>query len=498
MSAPAATAAPQRTVFQPFPGFQEACLAASEDEVLIGGAKGPGKTLLLVAKPLYQVQYSAYKALFLRRTWGELQEALDRAHNLYGALPRHMRPGWNGEQSRFTFPSRAKVRFGHCERLEQVQTYHGGEWADVLYDEIGNQPDEAVWDRLLTEQRCPDPRVTRTAMGSANPGGAGHPWLVRRFVKPCGKYGERVAWAKVALADGTDEWRSRRFVPGNVRDNPIYANDRVYMANLLSQPDRLVRMLYYGDWDAATGLAFDELEPAVHLVKPYECPEHWSYVAGFDWGFNHNAVFMWGRVSEDGRIVICDVIKRRLLRDWDLAATYNALVPQPALTHVHSGHDCWNEIRARGENAPQTAEYFDRQGIHLVRANIDRAMGYQNLLQYLAWRETEFLPQRQPMLTFFDTPGCRWLVEEHLPAMVVDPDDPRDVLKTDTDDDGRGGDDGYDGLRHLTSSRPMKPASLLDQVPMSAWHPAVLRAEMERRRHRSPTLRTSRSPYMGV
>jgi phage terminase large subunit len=485
-------------LFQPFPGFQRSVLADRSDELLIGGAKGSGKSVLSVVKPLYQVHKSAFKALILRRTYMELQELLDRASAIYKGLPRSKRPSWNGEQMRFTFPSGARVRFGYCRNLADVQAYHGGEWANITYDEVGNQPDPAVIDRLIAEIRCPDPTVWRQFMGSANPGGAGHGMLVRRFITPCGKQGERLHWTSLDVPGHGDTLLSRRFIPGRVTDNAVYANDPKYLATLIGLPDRLYRMLFLGDWDAATGLAFDELDEATHLVTPFTCPDHWPYVAAFDWGFSHNAVLMWGRVSDDGRVYICDTIKRRQLRDWDLAHAIAERVPEQALRVVQAGHDCWAEHKARGDSTPTTAETFRTlKNIGLAKANLDRVQGYRNLQMYFGWRETEYLPQRTPMLQFFDTPGNRWAFEQ-LSSLVTDPDDPSDVLKVDADENGQGGDDAYDTIRYLASARPLKAESLLPYQEMRAWHPAMLRADAERRRHRSTPLREREAPYLGV
>lgn len=487
-------------LWQSFPGFQERALAASGSEVLIGGAKGPGKTDLLIVKPLRWVHKSAYAAAFVRESFPELQRPLDRMHALYGALPVAKRPAWNGTLHRFTWPSRAFVQLGHAATLADLTWTQGGNWADILYDEVGNQPDERVVDTLVSEIRCPDPSIYRQFTGSANPGFAGHAWIKRRFIVPCGKRGERIAWGRVVMPDGSIEWRSRQFVPGRVTDNPIYANDRAYMAALMLLPERMKRCLLDGDWDAATGVALDELEPAIHLVKPFTPPAHWPYIAAFDWGYSHNAVFMWGRVSDDGRVYIFDTIKRRLLRDWDLASTYAALVPEPALHNIQAGHDCWSEIKARGENAPQTADYFLKQGIHLVRANISRVMGYRNTLQYFAWRTTEFLPQRQPMVQFVETPGNRWLLEEHLPELTMDPASPDDVLKVNADPEtGDGGDDGYDCLRMLLASRPLPAESQLHLLKHSAWDDDVLRREAEkfRRPVTTPTRRVRDGVFLG-
>lgn len=468
-------------LFQPFPGFQERALSASADEVLLGGAKGPGKTKLLIALPLRWTHKPLMAVAFVRESFKELQRPMDEAHRFYMGLPAQQRPAWNGDLHRFTWPSRGFVQFGYARTVKDVTWTQGGNWSHIYYDEVGNQPDERVVDTLLSEIRCADPTIQRQFVGSANPGFAGHPWIKRRYIVPCGKDGSKIAWQKITLPNGTVAWKSRQFVPGRVTDNPILANDPTYMATLALLPERMRRCLMDGDWDAATGMALDEIEPSVHLVKPFVCPDHWPYIAAFDWGFAHWAFFGWGRVSDDGRVYVCDTFKRRLLRDWDLAGTINELVPEGARRNIQAGHDCWSDIKARGDNAPQTSEYFLKQGIHLVQANIARVQGFNNVLQYLAWRETEYLPERQPMVQFFDTPTNRWLVEEHLPSMVMDPDDPRDVLKLNADSDtGQGGDDGYDMVRMLLASRPLKAESQAHLLQKRLWDPDVLRREAEK------------------
>lgn len=500
-----AAATAQPVLFQPFPGFQTRALQATADEVLWGGAKGCSKSTIIVVKPLYQIDKAAYKALVLRHSFPELKEILDRMHALYPKLPAHQRPQWRGDDERWEFPSGAKVQIGFCHKRDHVQRYQGQEWADILFDEAGNLQDETVVDMLLAEQRCPDPTVRRQFGATANPGGPGHAMLKRRFVTPCGKKGERVVYVKRRLPDGQIMTVTRQFVPGTVLDNPIYANDPRYMARLLSLPDRLRRCLMDGDWDAATGAAFDELDP-VHFVKPFTPPAHWPYIAAFDWGYSHWAVFMWGRVSEDGRVYVMDTIRWRHMADWDLAAAITEMVPSPALRHVHAGHDLWDTSGGKGDSTPTRAQYFRGQGIGVTQANIKRVAGYANLMQYLGWRETDYVERRQPMLLFADTPGNRWLHDDHLPSLVVNPDNPVDVLKVDADPEtGEGGDDGYDCLRYLLASRPFRAHSGIP-IKLSGSSDFVLRREAEkvfnphltepREGHRQ-LLPGDQAPYMG-
>lgn len=492
-------------LFQAFPGFQTRALQATADEVLAGGAKGGGKSIVLVVKPLYQIDKPAYKALVLRHSFPELKEILDRMHALYSKLPAHQRPQWKGDLERWEFPSGAKIQIGFCHKREHIQRYQGQEWADILFDEVGNLADEGVIDMLLAEQRCPDPTVRRQFFATANPGGPGHSMLRRRFVGPCGKQGQHIVYVKRRLPNGQVTTVTRQFVPGTVLDNPIYANDPRYMARLLSLPDRLRRCLMDGDWDAATGAAFDELDE-VHFVPPFTPPAHWPYVAAFDWGFSHWAVFMWGRVSEDGRVYIMNTHRWRFMADWDLTAAITEQVPQAALRHVQAGHDLWDTSGGKGDSTPTRAQYFRGQGINVAQANIKRVAGYANLMQYLGWRETEYVARRTPMLLFADTPGNRWLHDEHLPSLVVNPDNPVDVLKVDADSEtGEGGDDGYDCLRYMLASRPFKASSSLP-LNLTGSSDFVLRREAEKvfnphltepNEGQRPLLLPGEQPYMG-
>jgi hypothetical protein len=49
MTAPALDTGGLRVLWAPFPGMQTAACSAAEDEVLVGGAKGPGKTDIVIA-----------------------------------------------------------------------------------------------------------------------------------------------------------------------------------------------------------------------------------------------------------------------------------------------------------------------------------------------------------------------------------------------------------------------------------------------------------------
>ena len=75
-------------IWRPTPKQAE-FLSASEDEVLFGGSAGGGKSDALVVDALglglslQAVAQPEYRALILRRTYGELKEIVDRTRALY-------------------------------------------------------------------------------------------------------------------------------------------------------------------------------------------------------------------------------------------------------------------------------------------------------------------------------------------------------------------------------------------------------------------------------
>lgn len=445
-----------RVLWAPFPGMQTRAVSAREDEVLVGGAKGPGKSDIILANATRQVDKERYKGLILRETGPQLLELIDRSHRLYSKMSS--KPAWNGSDRRWTWPSGATVKFEAVGTYAEAERIQGHEWSFIGRDEAGNVPDEKVIDTEIAEIRCSDPTVRTQWMGSANPGKPGHAWIKRRFVTPCGIDGRRILLRRVKLPNGSISEVTRRFIPGTVLDNPIYANDAKYMATLATLPEVLRRQLLYGDWNAGVGQALDELDESKHIVRRFEVPAHWTRFSSFDYGFAHNWVWIYYAVSEDGDVFVVDTVRGRRHQIHDIAERVKSRVPvfHPNHLYTHTDSYSFQRKKERDEHTPTIAELMlaDYQ-MSMVQGNTDRKAGLTNLRYYLAWkgigpRNTDGLPA----LRFMDTPGNRWGFEQ-LQAMVTDEDDMEDVLKVNSNPEtGEGGDDFYDSLRVGMASRP--------------------------------------------
>ncbi len=468
-------------LFQPFPGFQTRACMAGEDEVGLGGAKGPGKTQLLIALATRQVQYPTYKAVLVRSTYGEVQELVDRAHAMYPKMPE--RPVWNADKFRFDFPSGAYIAFGYMEEPKHAERWQGKEPNFFGWDEFGKAKDPRPYELMLGELRSKDPRVRCQAMISCNPGQRNHGYIKKRFVSVCGESGGRVFF-KYTLPTGQVAYKSRRWIPGSVFDNPIYANDPSYIAQLMSMSERDRRYLLEGSWENPDGAAFSELDASRHFVRPFRVPSYWNLYAGHDWGFAHPWVCCWYAVDEDGALWVVDTIWGRHNKDSDIAAKVTARAPLDRIKVTYAGSDVFAKHRARIEeqDAPSTAERYADAGWIVTNANTDRMQGYRTLRELLAWKGMG--PDKtdgEPRMRFMDTPGNRRLFEQ-LEALVTDPDDPEDVLKVDADAEGKGGDDGYDCLRYAVHSRPRVAQETYDQRKWGINDPDVLRAEAKAKR----------------
>lgn len=216
---------------------------------------------------------------------------------------------------------------------------------------------------------------------------------------------------------------------------------------------------------AGVGLALAEMDKERHIVPQFPIPSHWTHFGAFDWGYNHPYAFGWFVCDEDGNIYLADTVWGREEQPERIANKVKQSLPDVIgrMEYIVAGHDCWADIRARGENTPTIAEQFQKQGVYLTRANISRVAGLNNLRQYVHWRKTETEDERTPRFRMFDTEGNR-RVFQALSQMQIDPKRLEDALKMDADAAGRGGDDGYDMTRYGLASRPYA-----EQAPIPAY-----------------------------
>lgn len=443
---------------RPGGGFQLRALKCGASEALYGGAAGPGKTDVLIAERVRTCQHPATRSLFLRTTYTDLKDVLDRMHALYPLLGAR----WHASDKRWLWPSGATLELGYGSNVAEISRYLGREFTDVAFDELGELATAEPWMRLRSRVRSTDPTVPLRMRGSANPGGPGHAWLKSRYVDPCGRQGERV------VVDAHDPTWTIAYVPGTALDNPSLP--ATYWDRLAGLPPALVKAWKEGDWDAGLGLFYPEVATREMRARWWcerpDIPPWWLMGAGYDWGFRHPAVFIPWVSDEARRVIVLDAIYMHRRQDAEQAAEIQGAIrmgpriPSGCLASVLAGGDAFNVRQAHTSSPETVATVFQAYGVILQRANLDRAAGSRTLRRLFG----------DDRIRFVRTPGTERLLDE-LGALVPDPVRPETPVKRDADPDtGLGGDDGPDCLRYAMSRMVWEATPPAPVVP--AWRAA--------------------------
>lgn len=420
------TVAEENVIFRPNIGPQTDFLAASETDVLYGGAAGGGKSYAMLVDPLRFAHRAAHRALILRRSMPELRELIDKSRELYpkafpGCKYKEVEKLWN-------FPSGAKIEFGFLERDADVYRYQGQAYSWIGFDEITHQATEFSWNYLASRLRTTDPEIIPYMRCTANPGGVGAHWVKKRYIDPSPPN------ESFKGADGL----SRKFIPARLDDNPYLANDGRYEQMLKALPPTQRKQLLEGDWEVAEGAAFTEFDRHLHVIEPFDIPIHWERIKGIDYGYASESACIWGAVDRDDNTLI---IYRELYRKGLLATDLAHLIAEMELNDPMSvpgvlDTACWNRT---GQTGPTVGETLVKAGHKLRRADKNRIAGKIQIHEYLKVQQSG-----RPKIQIFNT--CPNLIRE-LQSIPLDKSNPEDV-------DTHAPDHAYDALRYLIMARP--------------------------------------------
>ena len=412
--------------FMPNEGPQTDFLAASEKDVLYGGAAGGGKSFAMLIDPLRYCHFAEHRALILRRSMPELRELIDKSRELYpkafkGAKFREVEKLWS-------FPSGAKIEFGFLEKDADVYRYQGQAYSWIGFDEITHLPTEFGWNYLASRLRTTNPNLETYLRCTANPGGVGAQWVKKRYVEASEHNKSFIG------SDGL----TRKFIPALLQDNPYLAEDGEYERMLDSLPAVQRKQLLEGNWDVAEGAAFAEFTPDVHVVAPFELPAWWERVKGLDYGYAAESCCLWAAIDPDDKTII---IYRELYRKGLTGEALGDTITQMEENEIKSipgvlDTAAWSRT---GYTGPTIGEILVNKGHKLRRADKNRVAGKTQIHEHLRQRENG-----RPRLQIFS--NCVNLIKE-LQGIPLSKTNPEDV-------DTHASDHAYDALRYLIMSRP--------------------------------------------
>lgn len=407
-----------------------------------GGARGGGKSWALRTKfILMAFSYPGLKLLLLRKTLPELREnhLLPMLSQLNGIAK------YKKDERAFIFPNGSRIRLGYCDSENDIYQYQGQE-----YDVIGvEECTHFTWMQIQFLMTCN--RTTRTDFKprmyfTGNPGGVGHNWFKRMFVK--GRY---------ESGEDPDDYD---YIPATVDDNSVLMkNNPEYVKVLDALPEKLRQAHRFGNWDIFDGQFFEEFRDIkehyrdgknTHVIEPFEIPADWNIYRSFDFGYAKPFSCAWWAVDYDGRLY-------RILELYGCTKTPNEGVKWPPdkifseIARTEREHrwlrgkniigvadpSIWDA--SRGEAIIESAA---RHGVYFSKGDNKRIPGWMQVHYRLSFDEQGF-----PMLYVFNI--CKGFIRT-FPELRFSNTNPEDL---DTD----GEDHIADEVRYMCMARPIKP-----------------------------------------
>ncbi len=442
--------------WKPHPGAQTDFCQAWQDEVLFGGAAGPGKTDCLIMEGLRHVGFKDYRGIIFRRTHPEMLDILDRMRESY--------PLYGGEymagEGRWHFPSGAKIALGHMADKESQYIYQGKQYQYCAFDEAGQfLPKQLLY--LFSRTRTTNPSIPKRIRYASNPGGPAHQFLKDRFRIAQFPNGNETFVEQVKIKLGNieiDETIARTFIPGRLQDNPtLIENDPAYVAYLYQLPPIERMRLLEGRWDAFEGQFFPELNQEIHGYDG-EIPSDWEAFSVLDWGYARPWAYGIYRVDYDGRIWMdylhygtregmTNVGVRQtnveMAREmYRIEREYGVKVKMRL-----AGPDIWNPKRNRdGMLGPAPVEDYAREGLVFMKSDPNRVQGWQQVHMRLMVDQDD--PDKEPMIKVRRSLDHFWRTMTNLQE---DERNPEDISQRDIEDHIP------EIVRYACMSRPIRP-----------------------------------------
>jgi len=435
-------------IFKPNEGPQTEFLAASEREVLYGGAAGGGKSYAMLADPLRYMGHSSFSGLLLRHTTEELRELIFKSQELYPQIWPGIK--WSERKMQWVAPSGARLWMSYLDRDDDAARYQGLAFSWIGFDELTQWATPFAWNYMRSRLRSTAPDLPIYMRATTNPGGRGHGWVKKMFIDPAVpnkafnatdiETGKQMLYPEGHSKQG-DALFKRKFIPAILADNPYLAESGDYEAMLLSLPEQQRRQLLNGDWDIKEGAAFTEFNREVHVVEPFKVPSNWVKFRACDYGYGSYSAVVWFTVAPDEQLIVYRELYVSKVLATDLADMVLELEQHDGtIKYGVLDSSLWHK---RGDTGPSLAEQMIMKGCRWRpsdRSKGSRVSGKNEIHRRL--QVDEFT--EEPRIVFFS--NCVNIISQ-LPSIPLDKSNSEDV-------DTKSEDHLYDALRYGVMTRP--------------------------------------------
>jgi hypothetical protein len=391
-------------------------------EAFYGGGAGSGKSDVLL---LYGVVHKwhenpLFKQVFQRRTFPELRnEIIPRSRELF----RKFGASFNKTDMCWTFPREdqfgtgtstkyggnnqgAMIFLGHCENEDDVHHYDSMQISLYTPDELTSFTEWIYlyigFERVRSPKGSGLPEIIRAA---GMPGGIGHGWVFKRFVKPDSRGG------KVIVGRGGNK---RIYIYATQADNPYI--DLTYAQSLDALPDAEKKAKKFGDWNAFQGQVFnefrdrkykDEPDNAIHVIEPFVIPDWWPRIVVGDWGFAAMTWIGYAAISPSKRIYIYreqNWVKTKIA-EWAPYVKVHIDKENPRIIRF-----CKSAGQDRGQEHTIQQQIEEELGCSIDLSHNtsgSRVAGKLLIHEYLRWRQ-KYVPVTE--LPKYDEERARWIL----------------------------------------------------------------------------------------
>jgi phage terminase large subunit len=395
---------------------------ATQQNVLFGGARGPGKTEAIC----WDAIFGAYLVpgstqIIYRRIMGEMKSTIIER---YKNIPPGLRGRYIGENSfeRCELQNGSMIRFSAARTLKDTRKLLSGEVYRAFFDEWSEWP-YSEWKfisgsvRTTRSENVQHEHIIAQVKGATNPGGIGGDILNRIF--GC----DREKCCPIGEDPESYDPEDYLFIQALIDDNPAYGPNtdagRAYRKMLMSQPRKVRDAWLYGKWSGFEGQYFDSYE-FENVAIPHDtvmrlmAQQYWQPIwISLDWGKVHHAYVAWHTYIEmklkSGHLKKFPVTFRELLiKGISESALAQEICDQTRETErkrvdkIYGSPDLGTDRLSRGH---RMSDIFVGNGLPRMRAAYsERVQGWTLLYQLLGGRS-----EMDDGRVF-----CDWLVDDEI------------------------------------------------------------------------------------
>jgi PBSX family phage terminase large subunit len=269
-------------------GAARQALSCRDDEVLLAGPAGTGKSFVALLKlHLMCMKNPGMRALMVRKTHKSLtstglvtfreqvaKEAIDTGIcRWYG--------GSGEKPAQYIYSNGSVIVVGGLDQVDKVMSAE----YDVIFVQEATDCTKDDWEKLGTRLRNGVVSFQQL-IADCNPQQPTH-WLKQR----------------------ADEGKTTMLYSRH-QDNPRIYDEagqvteygRAYLGRLEGLSGVRKERLLHGRWAAAEGLIYDQWNPAVHISDRKKLPTEWPRIWSVDFGFTHPFVWQQWAIDLDGRM----------------------------------------------------------------------------------------------------------------------------------------------------------------------------------------------------